>query len=471
MRIVFAASECAPWVKTGGLGEVVGALPRQIVSLGHEVSVFVPYYRQVREKAPDRKLAIDSVTIPFQSYNRFASILDGGVHDGVQVYFVDNPEMFDRESMYAVASGGYGDNWERFGLYCRAVLEASKQLGAPDIFHVHDWQASLIPVYLKTVYAGDPELRRCATVLTIHNAGYQGLFPPQTTERLLLPWEIFTIDGVEFYDKFNFLKGGIVYSDLLTTVSPRYAEEIQTAEFGEGLEGVLRKRSGDLVGILNGIDYDEWNPAKDGNIAAHYSPDHLEGKAECRRDVLHAFGAQGVSDRTAVLGMVTRLTTQKGIDLLEKISGELLHEDVVLVQLGTGEPYYENFFRSLAAHNPGRVLVKIAYDDALAHKVEAGADMFLMPSHYEPCGLNQFYSLKYGTPPVVRGTGGLEDTVQEWDPAARTGTGFKFHGYRPEDFLAAIRRALTAWQDKDGWRQLMRNGMAQEYSWERSAQE
>jgi starch synthase len=370
-----------------------------------------------------------------------------------------------------VASGGYGDNWERFGLYCRAVLEASKQLGAPDIFHVHDWQASLIPVYLKTVYAGDPELRRCATVLTIHNAGYQGLFPPQTTERLLLPWEIFTIDGVEFYDKFNFLKGGIVYSDLLTTVSPRYAEEIQTAEFGEGLEGVLRKRSGDLVGILNGIDYDEWNPAKDGNIAAHYSPDHLEGKAECRRDVLHAFGAQGVSDRTAVLGMVTRLTTQKGIDLLEKISGELLHEDVVLVQLGTGEPYYENFFRSLAAHNPGRVLVKIAYDDALAHKVEAGADMFLMPSHYEPCGLNQFYSLKYGTPPVVRGTGGLEDTVQEWDPAARTGTGFKFHGYRPEDFLAAIRRALTAWQDKDGWRQLMRNGMAQEYSWERSAQE
>lgn len=471
MRIVFAASECAPWVKTGGLGEVVGALPRQIVSLGHEVSVFVPYYRQVREKAPDRKLAIDSVTIPFQSYNRFASILDGGVHDGVQVYFVDNPEMFDRESMYAVASGGYGDNWERFGLYCRAVLEASKQLGAPDIFHVHDWQASLIPVYLKTVYAGDPELRRCATVLTIHNAGYQGLFPPQTTERLLFPWEIFTIDGVEFYDKFNFLKGGIVYSDLLTTVSPRYAEEIQTAEFGEGLEGVLRKRSGDLVGILNGIDYDEWNPAKDGNIAAHYSPEHLEGKAECRRDVLHAFGAQGVSDRTAVLGMVTRLTTQKGIDLLEKISGELLHEDVVLVQLGTGEPYYENFFRSLAAHNPGRVLVKIAYDDALAHKVEAGADMFLMPSHYEPCGLNQFYSLKYGTPPVVRGTGGLEDTVQEWDPAARTGTGFKFHGYRPEDFLAAIRRALTAWQDKDGWRQLMRNGMAQEYSWERSAQE
>ena len=471
MRIVFAASECAPWVKTGGLGEVVGALPRQIVSLGHEVSVFVPYYRQVREKAPDRKLAIDSVTIPFQSYNRFASILDGGVHDGVQVYFVDNPEMFDRESMYAVASGGYGDNWERFGLYCRAVLEASKQLGAPDIFHVHDWQASLIPGYLKTVYAGDPELRRCATVLTIHNAGYQGLFPPQTTERLLFPWEIFTIDGAEFYDKFNFLKGGIVYSDLLTTVSPRYAEEIQTAEFGEGLEGVLRKRSGDLVGILNGIDYDEWNPAKDGNIAAHYSPDHLEGKAECRRDVLHAFGAQGVSDRTAVLGMVTRLTTQKGIDLLEKISGELLHEDVVLVQLGTGEPYYENFFRSLAAHNPGRVLVKIAYDDALAHKVEAGADMFLMPSHYEPCGLNQFYSLKYGTPPVVRGTGGLEDTVQEWDPAARTGTGFKFHGYRPEDFLAAIRRALTAWQDKDGWRQLMRNGMAQEYSWERSAQE
>jgi len=351
------------------------------------------------------------------------------------------------------------------------VLEATKQLGVPDVFHVHDWQTALLPVYMKTLYASDPALLHRGTVLTIHNAGYQGLFPAQTTERLLFPWDIYKMDRLEHYDKFNFLKGGIVYADLLTTVSPRYAQEIQTAEFGEGLEGVLQKRAGDLVGILNGVDYTEWNPAKDGNIAAHYSPENLAGKAECRKDLLHAFGAGPVSESTAVLGMVTRLATQKGIDLVERIAADLMRENVVLVVLGTGEEYYENMFRSLAAQYHGRVMVKIAYDDMLAHKVEAGADMFLMPSHYEPCGLNQFYSLKYGTPPVVRGTGGLEDTVEEWDEATQKGTGFKFHGYKPEDFMAAIQRARRVFEDKEAWQQLMRNGMAQEYSWGRSAKE
>jgi starch synthase len=290
-------------------------------------------------------------------------------------------------------------------------------------------------------------------------------------ERLLFPWEIFTIDRVEFYNHFNFLKGGIVYADRLTTVSPRYAEEIQTPEFGEGLQDVLRKRAADLRGILNGVDYTVWNPATDGNIAAHYTPENLAGKAECRRDLLHAFGAGTVSETTAVLGMVTRLATQKGIDLVEQIAEPLMREDVVLVALGNGELYYENLFRSLAARFPGRVLVRIAYDDTLSHKVEAGSDLFLMPSRYEPCGLNQIYSLKYGTVPVVRGTGGLEDTVEEWDPETRTGTGFKFHGYGPEDFLAAIRRALAVFPDKAAWQTLMRNGMAREYSWGRSAAE
>ena len=471
MHIVFAASECAPWARTGGLGEVVGALSRQVVGLGHEVTVYLPYYRQVREQVPEKVYAMRSVTIPFQYYNRFPAILDGGVHEGVQVYFVDCPALFDRESLYATPAGDYGDNWERFGLFCRAVLEATKQLGVPDVFHVHDWQTAMLPVYMKTLYASDPALLHRGTVLTIHNAGYQGLFPAQTTERLLFPWDIYKMDRLEHYDKFNFLKGGIVYADLLTTVSPRYAQEIQTAEFGEGLEGVLQKRAGDLVGILNGVDYTEWNPAKDGNIAAHYSPENLAGKAECRKDLLHAFGAGPVSESTAVLGMVTRLATQKGIDLVERIAADLMRENVVLVVLGTGEEYYENMFRSLAAQYHGRVMVKIAYDDMLAHKVEAGADMFLMPSHYEPCGLNQFYSLKYGTPPVVRGTGGLEDTVEEWDEATQKGTGFKFHGYKPEDFMAAIQRARRVFEDKEAWQQLMRNGMAQEYSWGRSAKE
>jgi starch synthase len=471
MHIVFAASEGAPWATTGGLGEVVGALPRQIVSLGHQVTVYLPYYRQVREKAPEKQYAIRSITIPFQYYSRFAAVLDGGIHDGVQVYFVDCPELFDREALYATPSAEYADNWERFALFSRAVLEATKHLGVPDVFHVHDWQTALLPVYLRTLYEFDPVLRNRGTVLTIHNAGYQGTYPPQTVERLLFPWEIFTMDRVEQYDRFNFLKGGIVYSDMLTTVSPRYAQEIQTPEFGEGLDGTLRQRASDLVGILNGIDYGQWNPATDGKIAAHYTPENLAGKAQCRKDLLHAFGAGAVGDQTAVLGMVTRLATQKGIDILEQIVAPLLREDVVLVALGSGEDYYESLFRSMASHFPGQVKVKIAYDNTLAHKVEAGADIFLMPSRYEPCGLNQFYSLKYGTVPVVRGTGGLEDTVEEWDGKKKTGTGFKFHGYRPEDFLAAIQRALAVFPDKEAWQTLMRNGMAQEYSWGRSAAE
>lgn len=471
MHIVFAASECAPWARTGGLGEVVASLSRQIVALGHKVTVYLPYYRQVREKMPDKQYAIRSITIPYQYYSRFAAILDGGVHDGVQLYLVDCPELFDREALYAVPSGEYQDNWERFGLFCRAVLEATKQLGVPDVFHVHDWQASLISVYLKTLYYYDPVLRNRGTLLTIHNAGYQGQYPPVTVERLLLPWDVFTMDRVEHYDKFNFLKGGIVYSDKLTTVSPRYAEEIQMPEFGEGLEGVLRRRSSDLRGILNGVDYAQWNPANDGNIAAHYTPENLAGKAECRRDLLHAFGAGPVTDKTAVLGVVTRLATQKGIDLIEAIIDPLLREDIVLVALGNGEEYYENMFRSLAERHPGRIMVRILYDDTLSHKVEAGSDIFLMPSRYEPCGLNQFYSMKYGTVPVVRATGGLENTVQEWDAETQTGTGFKFHGYRSEDFLAAIQRALAVFPDKAAWHQLMRNGMAQDYSWGRSAKE
>jgi starch synthase len=470
MHIVFAASECAPWARTGGLGEVVDELSREVVRLGHEVTVYLPYYRQVRAMEPGRNYAIRSVTAPFPGYNRYAAILDGGLREGVQVYFVDCPELFDREELYGAPAGDYADNWERFGLFCRAVLEASKQLGVPEVFHVHDWQAALLPVYLKTLYANDPVLRHRATVFTIHNAGYQGLYPAETTERLLFPRDVFTMERLEYFNQFNCLKGGIVYADVLTTVSPQYAEEILTREYGEGLEGVLQKRSGELVGILNGVDYAEWNPASDGNIAAHYSPENREGKAECRRDLLHAFGAGTVSEHTVVLGMVTRLATQKGIDLVEQIAGPLLHENVVLAAIGNGEAYYENLFRSLAAHYPGRVLVKIGFDDMLSHKVEAGADLFLMPSRYEPCGLNQFYSMKYGTPPVVRATGGLENTVEEWDAATRKGTGFKFHGYKPEDFLAAIRRALGVFRDKDAWGTLMRNGMEKDFSWGPSAQ-
>ncbi len=472
MHVVFAASECVPYVKTGGLADVVGALPREIAHLGHRVTVYLPYYAQVREHVPEKKPVIRSLTIPFEYYNRFVAILDGGIHDGVQFYFVDCPELFDREAPYGTETGEYLDNWERFGLYCRATLEATKQLGVPDIFHVHDWQAAMIPIYLRTVYYFDPVLRNAGSILTIHNASYQGWFPPETTQRLLLPWDLFTVDRLEFYDKFDFLKGGVVYSDAITTVSRKYAEEIQTPEFGSGLDTLLRKRAVDLHGIPNGLDYTLWNPATDHNIAAHFTPENLAGKVECRRDLLHAFCAAHIPETTPVLGIVSRFATMKGFDLIAQIADRLLDKDVFLVVLGTGEPYYEGLLRTLQDRFPNKISVRITFDDMLAHKVEAGSDIFLMPSRYEPSGLNQMYSLKYGTVPVVRATGGLDDSVEEWNPESRTGTGFKFYGYNPDDFLSAIDRALAVFrEDKAAWTTIVRNGMAKDFSWKKPAAE
>ncbi len=469
MHIVFAASECAPWAKTGGLADVVSALPRTLVKLGHKVSVFIPYYRQVAKAVPRAVVALPSVTIPYPSYNRFVRILDGGVTEGVQMYFVDSPEFFDRESFYSTPSGDYPDNAERFGLLSRAVIEASKVLGIPDVFHVHDWQTAMLAVLLRSTYYFDPVLRHVPAVLTIHNAGYQGWFPPQTMETLLLPWDMFMFEKLEQNDKVNFLKGGIVYSDAVTTVSRTYAEEIKTAEFGNGLEGVLQQRNGDLFGILNGVDYEEWDPAIDPNIAAHYTADNLAGKQECRRDLLHAFGLKDVSDETAVIGVVSRFATQKGFDFIVEIIDRLVKEDMVLLMLGNGEEYYERLLVEMAGRYPTKIRVQVKYDNVMAHKVEAGSDMFLMPSRYEPCGLNQIYSLKYGTIPVVRATGGLEDTIDE-QPAGG-GNGFKFWGYDSGALLDALQRALVVFHDKEAWIKMMRRGMAQNFSWEKPAQE
>ncbi len=312
MRIVFAASECVPYVNTGGLADVLGALPREVARQGHQVTTYLPFYKQVSAKVKERVVAIRSLTIPFQYYNRFATVLDGGVQDGVQFYFIDCPELFDREYVYATPSGDYQDN-QRFGLFSRAVLESAKVLGVPDIFHAHDWETALIPLYLRTSYYFDPLLRSAGTMLTVHNAGFQGWFPPVTVERLLLPWDIYTPELAEHYNTLNFLKGGVVYSDMVTTVSRRYAEEIQTAEFGSGLEGTFQRRASDLHGILNGIDTVKWDPATDGNIAAHFTAESLEGKASCRRDVLHAFGLEHGSEEMPLLGIVSRFATQKGV--------------------------------------------------------------------------------------------------------------------------------------------------------------
>ncbi|MFI5112202.1 MAG: glycogen synthase GlgA [Terriglobales bacterium] len=469
MKIVFAASECVPFAKTGGLADVVGALPPALAAIGHDVTVYLPKYKQTR--LTDAKTVVRSITVPFDDRYRFCSVVDGGTHSGVKFYFIDYPPYFERDALYGTPLGDYRDNAERFALYSRAVLEACKVLGVPDVFHCHDWQSALVPILLRTVYAEDPALRDVATVFTIHNIGYQGLFLPDTLALLMLPWDLFTIDKLEFYGKLNFLKGALVFSDFITTVSKKYSQEIQTAEYGFGLEGVLRGRTGTVAGILNGVDYNEWSPQVDKFIAAHYTPEDLGGKAKCRQDLLAEFGVPHADPKLPVIGIVSRFAAQKGFDLISQVADRLAREDMIVVALGAGDKEYEDLFRRLNKQFPQKFAVKVAYDNKIAHKIEAGADMFLMPSRYEPCGLNQIYSLKFGTVPVVRATGGLDDTIENWDPHTRKGTGFKFTEYSGEALLATLRAALHAFRDKESWQALMRNGMNKDFSWTASARE
>jgi starch synthase len=473
MNIVFAASECVPFSKTGGLADVVGALPKALAGLGHSVSVYLPKYKQTRLR--DAKVLLQSITIPFDDQYRFCSVIDGGRHSGVQFYFIDAPEFFDREALYGTPAGDYPDNAERFALYSRAVLEASKILGVPDVFHCHDWQAALIPVLLRTSYAADPVFRHTATVFTIHNMGYQGLFPPDILPLLMLPWDLLAIDKMEFWGKVNFLKGALVFADHVTTVSRKYSQEIQTAEFGFGLDGVLRARSGTVSGILNGVDYSEWNPEHDKLIVCQYSDDSLEGKKGCKYDLLRQFGMNGPGAPARldlpVIGIVSRFVSHKGFDLIAEIADDLASLPLIVTVLGTGDKEYQDLFLDLHKRFPGKFAVKIAYDNVLAHKIEAGADMFLMPSHYEPSGLNQMYSLKYGTVPIVRSTGGLDDSIEPWDPVSGKGTGFKFAGYTGTALLNSIQDALRAFKDQTAWKKLMRNGMRKDFSWTASARE
>jgi len=469
MHIVFAASECVPFAKTGGLADVVGALPPALASLGHRVTVYLPLYRQT--KLADAKPVLRSVTIPFDDRYRFCSVLDGGMHSGVQFYFIDYPPYFDREALYGTSVGDYRDNAERFALYSRAVLESCKILGVPDVFHCHDWQSALAPVLLRSVYAEDPAFRDVGCVFTIHNMGYQGLFPPEILPLLMLPWDLFTITRMEFYGNVNFLKGALVFSDFITTVSRKYSQEIQTAEYGFGLEGVLHGRSATVTGILNGVDYREWSPETDKFIAAHYSPEELSGKAACKRDLLTQFGITDAEVKLPVIGIVSRFAAQKGFDLISQVMDRLAREQMIVVALGAGDKEYQDMFLRLHKQYPQKIAVKVAYDNALAHKIEAGSDMFLMPSRYEPCGLNQIYSLKYGTVPIVRATGGLDDTIENWEPRTGRGTGFKFSEYTGEALLDTVKLALKAYQDRDAWQRLMRSGMNKDFSWNASARE
>jgi starch synthase len=467
MRILFVASEGLPFSKTGGLADVVEALPKALVAQGHQVAVVLPRYRGSKADTP----IIPSLTIPLGNRLRFPAIADGTLLDGVRYFFVDDPAYFDRDSLYGTAAGDYPDNAERYSEFCRAAIELSKHAWPTDVFHCHDWQTGLLPVLLRTVYGDDPVVRDLPVVFTIHNIGYQGQFRRDVLTRAGIPDTLFNPGALEFFGNVNLLKGGLVYSDYVTTVSRRYAQEIQTPEFGYGLDGVVRSRADRIVGILNGVDYTAWNPAKDSLIAAKYSAKDLSGKQLCKQDLLQLYGLSTDNPHRPLMGIVSRFADQKGFDMIADRAHEILREDVMLVVLGTGDRRYEDLFRALASAYPGRVGFKFAYDNVVAHKVEAGSDIFLMPSRYEPSGLNQMYSLKYGTVPVVRATGGLDDSIENFDLEHGTGTGFKFSEYSGTAFLYAVRQALHHYSDERIWKRIQLNGMGKDFSWKTPAAE
>jgi len=468
MRILFVASEGLPFSKTGGLADVVEALPKALVAQGHECAVVLPRYRETKATA----VVMPSLTIPMGGARvRFPAIADGTTLNGVRYFFVEDAEYFDRDGLYGGSTGDYPDNPERYAEFCRAAIEIAKHVWPADVIHCQDWQTALVPVLLRTSYSDDPLVKDIPVVFSIHNMGYHGQFAREVLERVGLPPVLFHPAGIEFYGNVNLLKGGLVFSDYLTTVSRRYAQEIQTREYGYGLDGVVRARSDRLVGILNGVDYTAWNPATDKLIAANYSAKDLSGKQVCKQDLLEVFGLPHDLLERPVIGIVSRFADQKGFDLIAEKAHELMREDLVLVVLGTGERKYEDLFKALAVAYPGRVGVKIAYDNALAHKVEAGVDMFLMPSRYEPSGLNQMYSLKYGTVPIVRATGGLDDSIEPFDVEHGTGTGFKFKEYTGEALLFAVRQAQHHYMDERIWKRIQLNGMAKDFSWKTPAAE
>jgi starch synthase len=468
VKILFLSSEGLPYSKTGGLADVVQALPKALAEMGHEVAVLLPRYR-------GNKIAstlVSSVTITMGDQLRFPSIAEGAAVAGVRYFFVVDRGFYDREQLYGEKGIDYPDNAERFTEFSRAAIEFVKRVWLPDVIHCHDWQTALVPLLMRTQYVEDPVMRNLPVVLTIHNLAYQGMFPRAVLKTTGLPESLFTVDKLEFYGLVNFLKGGILFADYLSTVSRRYALEIQTPEYGSALDGVIRERAGRLVGILNGVDYSAWSPETDTFIAQHYSAQNLEGKKVCKKELLQYFKLPTDKpehlDRPLV-GIVSRFADQKGFDLIAQVSAELMQENLSLVVLGTGQAEYERLFRGLAEKYPARVGLKIGYDNALAHKIEAGSDIFLMPSRYEPSGLNQMYSLRYGTVPVVRATGGLDDTIQEFDPKTNQGTGFKFVNYDGPSFLQAVREALQVFREPKVWQQVQKNGMAKDFSWKASA--
>ena len=460
--VLLVGSEAQPFSKTGGLADVLGGLPPALARLGWSATVVLPRYRGVTAGT-----LIESFPVSVGGFTRDAGFYEAPLADGGRAILVDCPELFDRDAIYGVGNVDYVDNARRFGFLARAALEfAGRRSPAPSVVHAHDWQAGLVPVYLRTLYRTHPVLGGVGSVLTIHNLAYQGIFDADWLPRLDLGWEQFSVDRLEYWGRISFLKGGINDAHLITTVSRRYAEEIQTPELGFGFDGILRRRHDDLVGILNGVDTAVWNPETDPALPKPYSASDLSGKSAAKCEVLSRYGlpVDEAALRRPLVGMVSRMVDQKGFDLIAAISEQLPHLDASFIVLGTGEPRYQTMWSALAAAYPLKIGARIGFDETLAHLIEAGADIFLMPSRFEPCGLNQMYSMRYGTVPVVRAVGGLADTVTPK-------TGFAFQEYSPAALVRALEAALAAFGIPRTWRALQLAGMRQDFSWDRSAKE
>jgi starch synthase len=464
---MIVSSEVVPLVKTGGMGDVAGSLASALADLGQDVTVVLPAYRLIdRDRYPLLSECL-FIKAPVGDTDKHAGILRSDAVPGARTRLIDQPEYFGRGGLYDKDGVAFADNSLRFAFFSRGILELIRaEESPPDIVHCNDWQTGLIPVYLKTLYDGDPTFRGIRVVFTLHNVGYQGVFPSETLPLIHLPDELcVTEGGLEFYGNISYLKGGILFSDLITTVSPTYSREIQTREFGYGMEGVLKSRSADLKGILNGIDVVEWNPAMDTHLPESIRPGSRQEKEQVKRELLITCGLSYRED-VPVIGIVSRLAVQKGLDLIESVADEMMKADVRLVVLGVGEKRYERLFERLRKNYPGKVFVRFAFDNAMAHLIYGGSDIFLMPSKYEPCGLGQMIAMRYGTVPLARKTGGLADTVFEEDGRQN---GFLFQEYSAASLLEAYRRALKTYERKEEWLEIMKRGMERDSSWRASA--
>jgi starch synthase len=477
-NVLFLSSEVYPYAKTGGLADVSSALPQVLREVGHDVRIMMPKYGFIGEKKQKihiinrlQGMDFEIAGKPTVASAKSSAILTQKTR--VQIYLLENEDYFERPGLYVDPATGkdYPDNDERFILYAQAAFELCKRLlWKPDIIHCNDWQSGLVPAYLKTVLKDDPFFEGTRSVFTIHNLAYQGNFPASSFEKTGLPQSCFSPEGVEFFGQVSYMKSGIAFADAITTVSETYAHEIRTPEFGCGMEGLLSKRKRDLHGILNGIDLQVWDPKTDMNIVRNFTADSLDLKEECKKDLCFAMNIP-YREGTPILGLIARFSDQKGLDILAPIIDELVKSGAQLVVLGSGEKKYEDLFARLQHKHPEQIGLYLGFHDNFAHKIEAGSDIFLMPSHYEPCGLNQMYSMHYGTVPVVRKTGGLADTVLDIEGSTkRRATGFTFEQYSSDDLLQAIERALHIYRDdKELWRCLQINGMKKDFSWSRSA--